>query len=350
LEYQIDLSSHFNLYDTININESCEFTLQGSGLEDNEVKVAISLGAALKINKHSKVLTIKEIRIPSTDHKNEGLMTSVLSFEPSGVVFSDDSVNGEFSSGDYITVTTPTLMTWDANWNLSAAYISNALDVVSKENVGDDKWQPCQYGDGFNGVLDISEKKGGTRIIAKYALKHFSFFSIIRKLTGLKLQAYAICAMSKDQIDSPTYSIQCCICDEHPNSRPILSLSRYPANDYCFIAYQDIFYYGDWNEVLPAIFKFTEYQPDDNEGFHLFPNEKDLKVEVNTIDRKFNFIEDSSRNVGNYKITLEEGSHDENLRTRIILNLNTVEQPNPLWITVRKSLVGFSILDYYICL
>jgi len=70
LEYQIDLSSHFNLYDTININESCEFTLQGSGLEDNEVKVAISLGAALKINKHSKVLTIKEIRIPSTDHKN----------------------------------------------------------------------------------------------------------------------------------------------------------------------------------------------------------------------------------------------------------------------------------------
>ncbi len=64
-----------------------EFTLQGSGLEDNEVKVVVSIGAALKIYEYnhraSAVLTIKEFFIPTTDSKDEGLMTSVLSFEPS---------------------------------------------------------------------------------------------------------------------------------------------------------------------------------------------------------------------------------------------------------------------------
>ena len=72
--------------------------------------------SALKIYEHterySAMLTIKEIPIPSTtDSKDAGLMTSILSFEPFVFVFSDDSVDGELSSGDYITVTTPTLMT-----------------------------------------------------------------------------------------------------------------------------------------------------------------------------------------------------------------------------------------------
>ena len=124
LEYQIDLASYFRLTDTsvessqapINIDDDvCEFTLQGSGLEDHEIKVVVSFRAALKIYEHtdrtSAMLTIKEIQIPSTtDSKDAGLMTSVLSFEPSGVVFSNDSVDGELSSGDFITVTTPTLM------------------------------------------------------------------------------------------------------------------------------------------------------------------------------------------------------------------------------------------------
>ena len=124
-EYQIDLASYFRLSDstidessqaTINIDDDvCEFTLQGSGFEDHEIKVVVSIGAAMKIFEHterkSAMLTIKEIQIPSTtDSKDAGLMTSILSFEPSGVVFSDDSVDGELSSGDYITVTTPTLM------------------------------------------------------------------------------------------------------------------------------------------------------------------------------------------------------------------------------------------------
>ena len=49
LEYQIDLASYFRLSDTtidessqapININDDvCEFTLQGSGLEDHKIKV-----------------------------------------------------------------------------------------------------------------------------------------------------------------------------------------------------------------------------------------------------------------------------------------------------------------------
>jgi hypothetical protein len=89
----------------------------------------------MKIYKHterkSAMLTIKEIQSPSTiDSKDAGLMTSILSFEPSGVVFSDDSVDGELSSGDYITVSTPTLMTWDANLQLNAGDVSDALSVV----------------------------------------------------------------------------------------------------------------------------------------------------------------------------------------------------------------------------
>ena len=59
----------------------CEFTLQGSGLEDNEVKVVVSIGAVLKIyeyNHRSAVLTIKEIL------KDVGLMTSVRSFDDDG--------------------------------------------------------------------------------------------------------------------------------------------------------------------------------------------------------------------------------------------------------------------------
>ena len=222
LEYEIDLASYFPLSDTtvqssqvpINIDDDvCEFTLQGSGLEDHEIKVIVSFRAAMKIYEHaerkSAMLTIKEIQIPSTtDSKDAGLMTSVLSFEPSGVVFSEDSVDGELSSGDYITVTTPTLMTWDANWTLDADKVSDALSVVWKANEGDDVWQTCKYGKGFNGIIDISEKKADTRIIATYHMKHFSCFStFMRKLIGLKKQAYALCAMSKDDRNSETYSI-----------------------------------------------------------------------------------------------------------------------------------------------
>ncbi len=79
LEYQIDLSSYFRLSDTttdesseapINIDDDvCEFILQGSGLEDNESKAVISIGAAIKIYKHtdrkSAVLTIKMIQYRS---------------------------------------------------------------------------------------------------------------------------------------------------------------------------------------------------------------------------------------------------------------------------------------------
>ncbi len=190
LEYQIDLASYFPLSDTtvqssqvpINIDDDvCEFTLQGSGLEDHKIKVVVSFRSAMKIYEHtertSAILTIKEIQIPSSTHsKDADLMTSILSFEPSGVVFSDDSVDGELSSGDYITVTTPTLMTWDANWTLDADEVSDALSVVSKKNEEDDVWQSCQYGKDFNGIIDINKKKADTRIIATYALKHFSFF------------------------------------------------------------------------------------------------------------------------------------------------------------------------------
>ena len=91
LEYQIDLTSYFQLSDTtmessqapINIDDDVyEFTLQGSGLEDHEIKVVVSIEAAMKIYEHtertSAMLTIKEIQIPSTtDSKDAGLMTSI---------------------------------------------------------------------------------------------------------------------------------------------------------------------------------------------------------------------------------------------------------------------------------
>jgi hypothetical protein len=218
LEYRIDLASYFRLSNTtvessqvpINIDDDvCEFTLQGSGLEDNEIKVVVSFRAAMKIYEHTKrksaMLTIKEIQIPSTDSKDAGLMTSILSFEPSGVEFSKDSVDGELSSGDYITVSTPTLMAWDANWTLNANEVSDALSVVWKKNEGDDEWQTCQYGKDFNGIIDISEKKADTRIIATYALKHFSLsaLKLFKKLLGHDVnstkqvykQYYAVCAL-----------------------------------------------------------------------------------------------------------------------------------------------------------
>ena len=254
LEYQIDLSSYFRLLDNtvdessqapINIDNVCEFTLQGSGLDDNKVKVFVSFRAAMKIyehtNRQSAVLIIKEIQIPSTaDSKDAaGLMTSVLSFEPSGVVFSDDTVDGELSNGDYITVSTPTLMTWDANWHLNAYDVSDALRVVWKENEDYD-WQACQYGNGLNGIIDISEKKADTRIIATYCIKHFCLFSCFRWMIGLRKQAYALCVMSKNDIKSEIYSIQCIICYEHPK------YCRSPSiNDDCLIAYQDFSFYGD---------------------------------------------------------------------------------------------------------
>jgi len=91
LKYQIDLSSYFRLpHNTVEEScqapiiiddDVCEFTLQGSGLEGNEVKVVVLIGAALKIYEHnhrSAVLTIKEIHVPLADAKDASLMTSVL--------------------------------------------------------------------------------------------------------------------------------------------------------------------------------------------------------------------------------------------------------------------------------
>ncbi len=343
LEYQIDLASYFPLSDTtvessqvpINIDDDvCEFTLQGSGLEDYEVKVVVSFRAAMKIYEHtertSAMLTIKEIQIPSSTHsKDAGLMTSILSFEPSGVVFSKDSVDGELNSGDYITVTTPTLMTWDANWTLNADDVSDALSVVWKKNEGDDVWQACQYGKDFNGIIDISEKKPDTRIIATYHMKHFSYVStFMRKLIGLKKQAYALCAMSKDDRNSETYSIQCSICYEHPKHCSL--------HDNCFIAYQDFSFYGDPTDLIPAEFIYTEYHSSDHD-YHLKPIDTKVII-LETILRKYKYISSLSANAGSYNLT--KGSHDEGIRTRIELKPSKLKAPNLMKIFV-KSVSSF---------
>jgi hypothetical protein len=347
LEYQIDLSSYFRLSDTI-IDESSQasinidddvflFTLQGSGLEDHEVKVVVSIRAAMKIYKHterkSAILTIKEIQSPSTiDSKDAGLMTSILSFEPSGVVFSKDSVDGELSSGDFITVTTPTLMTWDANWTLDANEVSDALSVVWKENEGDDEWQTCQYGKDFNGIIDINEKKAESRIVVTYLIKHFCCFSI-KSCLGLKTQAYALCAMDTHDRNLETYNIQCSICYEHPKyCRWFFDLITYPINDDCFIAYQDYSYDGDSADMIPADFMFIEYHSSEHD-YHLKPI--DTKVVVQTILWKYKYIPSSFVNVGSYNVTIK--SHDEGIRTRImVVNKLKAQAPNLLKIFVKS--------------
>ena len=365
LEYRIDLASYFRLSDTtfaespqapININDDVFlFTLQGSGLEDHEIKVVISFRAALKIYEHterkSAMLTIKEIQIPSTtDSKDAGLMTSVLIFEPSGVVFSNDAMDGELSSGDYITVSTPTLLTWDANWTLNADEVSDALSkikcVVWKENEGDEKWEDCQYGKDFNGIIDINKKKADTRIVVAYLIKHFCCFSI-RSCLGLKTQAYALCAMGTHDRNSDTYNIQCSICYEHPKyCRWYFDLITYPINDNCLIAYQDFSFYGDPNDLIPAEFIFTEYKNEGN-GYHLIPSKTDATVIVETILPKYEYISSTFVNVGSYNVTIK--SHDEGIRTRImVVNKLKAQAPNLLKIFVKKAsnLVLFHSTSY----
>ena len=351
LEYQIDLSSYFRLPNNTVVESSqapindidddvCEFTLLGSGLEDNEVKVVVSIGAALKIYEHnhraSAVLTIKEIHIPSTiDSKDTGLMTSVLSFEPSGVVFSDDSVDGELNRGDYITVTTPTLMTWDANWTLNADEVSDALSVVSKKNEGDDVWQACQYGKDFNGIIDINKKKANTRIIAKYTLKHFSLkaLKLFKKLLGYDVnspkqvykQYYAVCALSKADCMLGEYKVQCAICEEDPSrSKHLIDTNH--------IVVHHIYCRED-SQILPQQFLFTEFEDLKVIG--------DTRVVVSELVKTFspNF----NRNVGCYRQEVVSVQHF--WRARIEFADTT------LWISVpveMNLLVSYNVQLNYI--
>ena len=282
--------------------------------------------SALKIYEHtertSAMLTIKEIQIPSTtDSKDAGLMTSILSFEPSGVVFSDDSVDGELSSGDYITVTTPTVLTWDANWTLDVDEVSDALSVVWKENEGDDVWQTCRYGKDFNGIIDISEKNDGTRIIATYALKHFTLFSLMRWIPGMPIkQVYALCAMSEDDRNKDTYSIQCSICYEHPEHRGWFDGDLCSTiNDDYYIAVEIIPFDAE-SDIIPANFIFNEYHSSDH-NYHLTPFEMDSQtVFVNVIEWKYKYIKNFAKQNGFYR--LKKGSHDEGIRTRIKIETN----------------------------
>jgi hypothetical protein len=266
------------------------------------------------------MLTIKEIQSPSTiDSKDADLMTSILSFEPSGVVFSEDYVDGELSSGDYITVSTPTLMTWDANWTLNADEVSDALkhlSVVWKKNEGDDVWKP------FNGIIDISKKKAGTRIIATYALKHISLFSLMQWMGGFfRKQVYALCAMSEEDRNSETYSIQCSICYEHPKHRGWLDVDLcYPINDDYFIASEIIPFDGDLDNLIPVDFIFNEYQSSDH-NYHLKPFQMDSQtVFVRVIEWKYKYIPKSTEQNGCYHLI--KGNHDEGIRTRIKVETN----------------------------
>ena len=160
---------------------------------------------------------------------------------------------------------------------------------------------------------------------------HFSrsVVTFMRNLIGVKKHVYALCVMSKDDRNSETYSIQCSICYERPKYSSL--------NDDCFIAYQDLSYDGDFDDLFPAEFIFTEYHSSDHD-YHLKPI--DTKVVVKTISWKFKYYHNpgSFVNVGRYNLT--KGSHDEGIRTRIELKLNKFKAPNLMMIFV-KSVSSF---------
>jgi len=354
LEYSIDLSIYFpdilhlsyvddNVASSELLDYSCEFTLQGSGLEESEVKVVVSLGAALKIyektNRTSAMLIIKEIEGPVVgSYGDYPFMANVLIFEPSDVVFSDDMMDGQLRSRDFIKVTTPTLMTWDANLHLSVDDISDSLIVASSSSSSSsssplvdedederDDWKICKYGQDFNGIIDISKKAVGKRIIVTYIVKHFTRLALLGT-GGSKVArtAYTICALSRASMYSKSYNIQCCICQENPEYDN-------QVNSTCSIVTQPVSYFKE--SELKTDFLLTKYD-DDDVNYHLKPIEEDFKVVLrsNNLVKKYRFKEDSNTDCGIYKLIV--GNEDQGIRARIEMKADGPNEAKILWIRV----------------
>lgn len=253
------------------------------------------------------------------------MITNVLSFEPSGVVFSNDDVYRELNSGDFITVTTPTLMTWNADSRLNADNLSKALSVVSKDKEGDD-WEACQYGQGFNGIIDISEKKKDTRIVAKYIIKHFTLVNIVKKKLGWEetKKVYAVCVLSKQEMNLKDYKISCCICHENPEKDSQLG-------EKFLISSEPILY--DSTSNLKVAFLFTKFDYVETQ-YSLEPIEHDLKVALEEVHliQKFRNASYSSTGCGSYRLKI--GEEDHRVRARIQLIVNGKANSKLIWIFV----------------
>ena len=179
-EYQIDLITYFPEIDVeyhkvagvkseSNMNHEIKFILHGSGFDDAEVQLIVSLEAARKIYAVAPLLIIKEIQSPMFGMQDNDWASSILSFEPSGVVFSHE---------DCLIVITPTLMTWKDNDQIYEQELLDALTVASRDEKSG-IWSRCSYNDhNFHGVIGINEKDLNTRIVVAYVLEHFSAFRV----------------------------------------------------------------------------------------------------------------------------------------------------------------------------
>ena len=179
-EYHIDLIRYFPELDVenqeatgvkseSNMNHKIKFILRGSGFDDTEVQLIISLEAARKICAVDRLLIIKEIQSPIFGMQDNDWTSSIISFESSGVVFGKE---------DCLIVITPTLMTWRDNDQIHEQKLLDALTVASRDKESG-IWSPCNYSDdNFHGVIGINEKDLNARIVVAYVLEHFSDFRV----------------------------------------------------------------------------------------------------------------------------------------------------------------------------
>ena len=125
--------------------------------------------AAKKIYAVDPLLIIKEIQSPMFGMQDNDWTSSILSFEPSGVVFGKE---------DCLLVITPTLMTWRDNDQISEQELLDALTVASRDKESG-IWSPCYYSvDNFHGVIGINEMDLNARIVVAYVLEHFNVFRV----------------------------------------------------------------------------------------------------------------------------------------------------------------------------
>lgn len=349
-EYLIDLALYFPdlksrdicndplIKDDIeNSNDySCEFVLHDSGFKGNQIVIVVSVTAAQKIfnhsNRKSSILSVKEIPTSRIDGE---LLSSIISFEPSGVVFTttatEEEHSGRVDRKDCIIVTIPTMMTWEGNVELNRKDVINNLKVLSKDHEDDKNWRAAFDGTemDFNGVITVNPNDGESRMTATFVVDHFSCFVIGSISSLFRKTAYALCAISKGDVelsrhvDASSFKIQCSVCKDDPD------LDSISIEQKCYYIVQSIHWKTIYSNHMHANFHFTSYE-DTGNHYSLRPREKDTKVEITDVCQSY--IPDFHRNLGWY--TLIKGSVDLRLRSHIELTINNKPIATPLIIEI----------------
>ena len=303
---------------------SCEFVLHGSGFNGNHIIIVVSVTAAQKIfnhtNRKSSVLIVKEI---PTNIDGE-LVSSIISFEPSGVVFTS-WMDGRVDRKSCIIVTIPTMMTWEGNVELNRKDVINNLKVLSKGHEVDKHWITAfdRNKMDFNGVITVNPNDCQSRITATFVVDHFSFFAFGSLQNLFRKSAYVLCAIRKEDSDSSSFKIQCCVCKDDPD------LDSNLIDQKCYYIVQSIHWKTIYRNHMHAIFHFTSIEDNVN-GYYLRPMEKDTKVEITDVCQRF--VPDFHRNLGWYNLV--KGSQDLRLRSHIELTINGKQITTPLIIEI----------------